>query len=281
MTRAREVEMRARLAELAKSLKLTMPQAQLLLSQERFLARLSSIDTGRAFVWKGGSLILRMYRTLPIPRYTVDIDLLLKGMPMASVRETFERALLVDLDDGFRFDGVTSEPMERETPYGGDRLEVGWTFFRKQASQALRVDVCAGDIVNEQEVALRNLFLMQSDEQSLAFKVYPPEFIFAEKLETAVRFGTGNSRFKDFVDMWSLIRIDTDRTLVSSAIRECFANRSTTCSTSDIRSILEDQEFVAAMSLACRRNFSQLGLPDAKDIFADLLTYIEGLQLGV
>lgn len=280
MTRVREVEIRARLGEMAKTLKLTMPQAQLLLSQERFLARLSSIDEGRAFVWKGGSLILRIYRTLPIPRYTVDIDLLLKGMPMASVRGALERALLVDLDDGFRFDGITSEPMERETPYGGDRFEIDWTFFRKQASQALRVDVCAGDVVKEREVETRSLFLVQSDDQGLALKVYPPEFIFAEKLETAVRFGTGNSRFKDFVDMWSLLRIDMDRSLVSSAIRACFANRSTTCSTSDIRSILEDEEFVAAMAQACRRNFFQLGLPDAKKMFADLLAYVDGLQLG-
>ena len=172
MTQSREEEVRARLREVAKSLHLTTPQAQLLLCQERFLARLSSLDDdGRAFVWKGGSLILRLYRALPIPRYTVDIDLLLKGRPMNAVRGILERALSFDLDDGFNFRDITSEPMERDTPYGGDRYSIGWTFFHKRGSQTLKIDVCAGDVVCERLLTTRDLFVMQGGDRDLAINV--------------------------------------------------------------------------------------------------------------
>jgi hypothetical protein len=223
-------------------------------------------------------LILRLYRTLPVPRYTVDIDLLLKGRPMSSVRAILERAMAVDLGDGFRFRDITSEPMERDTPYGGDRYELGWSLYRKSGSQTLKIDVCAGDIVVEKRAATRDLFLMQSGND-LALNIYPPEFIFAEKLETAARFATGNSRFKDYIDMWSFVRSDLDRERVQSAVLGCFKNRGTACSWSDIREIMGDDDFVALMERVRVRSYAHLGLPPAAQMFADLLRYVETLHL--
>jgi hypothetical protein len=49
-----EQEIRQKLAQLAKQLGLRMPDVQLLLCQERSLARLGSIAEGRSFIWKGG-----------------------------------------------------------------------------------------------------------------------------------------------------------------------------------------------------------------------------------
>jgi len=276
---SREEDVRTRLRDVAKSLGLKTPQTQLLLCQERFLARLSSLgDDGRAFVWKGGSLILRLYRSLPIPRYTVDIDLLLKGRPMSDVRGLLERAMKHDLGDGFGFCGITSEPMERDTPYGGDRFSIGWTFFRKNASHPLKIDVCAGDVVNERSVQATDLFLMQTDEE-LSINVYPPEFIFAEKLETAVHFGTGNSRFKDFIDMWSLTRLNLDPEPVKSAVLACFSNRGTTCSVAGLRAVISDADFAALMERVRAKSFSHLDLPPVPSLFDDLLRFIDSLGL--
>jgi hypothetical protein len=70
-----EQEIWQKLAQLAKQLGLRMPEVQLLLCQERFLARLGSIAEGRSFIWMGGSPILRLYRIESLPRYTIDIDL--------------------------------------------------------------------------------------------------------------------------------------------------------------------------------------------------------------
>jgi predicted nucleotidyltransferase component of viral defense system len=279
VTQSEEV-VRARLHDVAKSLNLTTPQAQLLLCQERFLARLSSLGgDGCAFVWKGGSLILRLYRSLPIPRYTVDIDLLLKGRPMGDVRGILERAMALNLDDGFNFRSITSEPMERDTPNGGDRFETGWMFYSKPGSQSLKIDVCAGDVVNERRVSTRDLFVMQDGDRDLALNVYPPEYIFAEKLETAARFKTGNSRFKDYVDLWSLIRLGLDSELTRLAVLACFANRNTPCSTVSIRTIITDADFVALMERVRDRSFSRLGLPSVPIMFGDILRFIDSLGL--
>ncbi len=280
MTQSREENVRAQLRDVAKSLNLTTPQAQLLLCQERFLARLASLDRdGLAFVWKGGSLILRLYRSLPIPRYTIDIDLLLKGRPMGDVRGILERAVALDLDDGFGFRGITSEPMERDTPYGGDRFEIGWTFYRKPGSQTLKIDVCAGDVVSERRVSTRDLFVMKDGERDLTINVYPPKFIFAEKLETAARFKTGNSRFKDFVDLWSLIRLNLDPELVKAAVLTCFANRGTVCSTVALRAIVSDADFASLMERVRERSFSRLGLPPVPVLFGDLMHFVDRLGL--
>ena len=73
-----EIEAKKKIRELAEQVGLKIPQIEILLAQERFMARLGSMDQGKHFVWKGGSLILRLYRSLPTPRFTIDLDLYLQ-----------------------------------------------------------------------------------------------------------------------------------------------------------------------------------------------------------
>lgn len=54
------------LAQRAKALGIRMPQAQNLLAQERFLARLGKTEFGTKFIWKGGSLILNDFSSLDV-----------------------------------------------------------------------------------------------------------------------------------------------------------------------------------------------------------------------
>ena len=120
------------------SLGLDITQAQTLLCQERFVARLATVDGGQNFIWKGGSLILRLYQNLPKPRFTVDIDFLARGISMAAVDGVIKEALSVDFEDGFLFDSFQRRGMSRETPYGGDRYSIDWTLFGKRAIRKLK-----------------------------------------------------------------------------------------------------------------------------------------------
>jgi hypothetical protein len=106
----------------------------MLLCQERFLARLGSIAEGSAFIWKAGSLILRLYRTEGQPRYTIDVDFSISGISTDCVRGVIEKAMAINLQDGFAFTSITAQLMERDLPYGGDRYELDWTFFFKAGS---------------------------------------------------------------------------------------------------------------------------------------------------
>jgi hypothetical protein len=88
MTVWNQKNIRDQLIKKSKEMGLRLPQMQMLPAQERFLARLYSIPEGKYFIWKGGSLLIRKYSNLEIPRYTVDIDLLLKG-------EDYKKTLLL------------------------------------------------------------------------------------------------------------------------------------------------------------------------------------------
>lgn len=258
------------LAERAKALGIRMPQAQNLLAQERFLARLVKTEFGTKFVWKGGSLMLRAYSVLDLPRYTVDLDLLAKGVPVSDVREIFEKAGKIKLHDGFVFGKITSSSMERDLPYGGERFEVAWSLFSKQNSEKLKIDVAAGDVVSPTKMGASELFLCPQSDEPISLLVYPPEFIIAEKLETVLRFGTGNTRVKDLIDLWSLKRRSLDRKRVLSAIQKCFDNRKTKLDWGEINFIFSDQDYQEFVDGSLSRNYSDLKLPRARVLLDEL-----------
>lgn len=213
---------RNKLGETAKRLGLRMPQVQLLLAQERFLERLVTVDQKHCMIWKGGSLLLRRYSAIQPPRYTTDLDFLVRGATVSDAVELLVTAATTNLEDEFTFLLSETTPMKRDTPYGGERLEIMWTFEGRPNSEALRVDVCAGDDVDSVEIKLNDLFLENSLTPTLSVDVYPPEFIFAEKLETVARFATGNTRLKDFIDLWSLSKLGLDKQLLAAAICPLF-----------------------------------------------------------
>lgn len=265
------------LAQKAKSLGIRMPQVQNLLAQERFIARLAKTELGTKFVWKGGSLILRAYSTLEIPRYTVDLDFLVKGISISDVKNIFIEATKVHLDDGFLFENITTMPMERDLPYGGERFEIAWTLFGKHNSESLKIDVAAGDIVKEKTIQTSDLFLCPDADETLSFLVYPPEFIIAEKLETVVNFGTGNTRVKDLIDIWTLKQNISTQDLIP-AIEECFQNRKTKLNWSEIEEIFSDETYARFVDEAMKRNYLYLKLPETKKMLKELLIWINELE---
>ncbi len=259
-------------------LNLNISQVQLLLAQERFLARLASTKEGQQFVWKGGSLLLRLYsKHMVQPRFTVDIDLLAKLFPMSSIENYFSKLAQIDLSDGFEFFNIRKTPMQRETPYGGDRYSMDWRFFKKPHSHVLRVDVCAGDDVSEIGVAVRDIFLIGEDT-SLSLNVYPPEFIFAEKLETVDRFETGNTRLKDFIDMWMLIEAKLDADKTKEAILRCFKKRKTTLNPERWNKIFKDKDFIEILEQHRLRRYSNLKLPSVSEMIHRISNFLSQLN---
>ena len=270
--------LRPKLADAAKRLHIGLSQAQLLLAQERFLARLAGIKEGKHFVWKGGSLVLRRYSRLKIPRYTADIDLLASGLKISQVESAFKKAMEVDLDDGFSFSGISKTEMERDTPYGGDRYEIGWRLFKRPGSEILRVDVCTGDDVDPEQVSGRDVFLVDDEKEAVTVLVYPPEFVFAEKLETMVRFKTGNTRFKDFIDMWNLIQLPLSTETTREAVQRCFERRGTPLSPKKWHEILGDKEFQELMETVRGRKHASMELPAVDQIFKEIGRFLVSIE---
>ena len=277
MTEWKAHEIRKKLEKIKGQFGLTLPQVQLLLCHERFLARLYSLNEGPHFIWKGGSLILRFYQGLEKPRFTVDLDFLAEGIRMAKVETTFKKAINIHLEDGFEYFNVRSTPMERETPYGGERFEIDWNLFGRGQPESLKIDICAGDDVDFEIVKSQDLFLVP--EQDLSLKVYPAEFIFAEKFETAVRFYTGNTRLKDFIDMYTLVKKGINPKKTRNAINRCLKRRETSLLEKPWKKIFMDPEFIEIMEGYRTRHFNHLNLPRIKEMFSEIEAFV--ISLGI
>lgn len=271
---------KAELAKIGKTKGLKMPEMQLLLAQERFLARLLSLPEGKNYVWKGGSLVIRRYNQLAKPRFTIDVDLLVQGAKVDDTQEDFNRALSVDLGDGFGFKNIQKEDFQRDTPYGGVSYLMEWTFFKKPSSRCLKIDVCTGDIVEALEVGTKEVFLLAGSE-SITAKIYPPEYIFAEKLETSIRFGKGNTRLKDFIDLWNLSQNDMNQQKLAVAIRQCFERRGQVLDKQKILMLYGEKDFIDFLNYryAKAAEFKRLDTPPLEEIFHQIRAFLEALPI--
>lgn len=201
---------------------------QLLL--ERFLFRLSRSMHNKKFIFKGGFLLSYM---LNIGRETTDLDFLITGMDAGQkeIKKAIEEITNIASEDGlaFSYDGI--ELLEQpHMDYPGYRVYLKATFNRMK--DRIQIDVGVGDVVLpiKREFSLfqyrgRSLF-----EDEISLLVYPPETIFAEKLEIVLSKGAANSRMKDYHDLLLLIRephmIDFDKLQIS--LKNTFQNRGTT-----------------------------------------------------
>jgi hypothetical protein len=150
-------------------------------------------------VLKGGVLLA----ALDARRPTRDIDLAASALRntedeiLAAVREIAG----ISLDDGVEFDSqrAVAEVIREEDEYSGVRVTLDGKLSR--AAIRLHVDVNIGDPIwpEPQQVSLPRLL-----DGVLQVRGYPLETVLAEKVATAIARGTANTRWRDFVDLYSL-----------------------------------------------------------------------------
>jgi hypothetical protein len=170
---------------------------------ERFLARLAAGPDSDRFVLKGGMLLAAW----DARRATVDGDLLARGITM-DTEEVLARIVTIasapgPAEDGVEFltDTTTATPIRRDDRYGGLRVSMRTRVGR--ADVKLQLDVSAGDpvIPPPQQTAYPTL---RDVHPALTILGYPVAVVIAEKLCTAVDLGAGNSRIRDYADLWTL-----------------------------------------------------------------------------
>lgn len=200
---------------------------QLLL--ERFLVRLSESAYQDKFIFKGG-LLLAQY--ISINRETIDIDLLMTKIKSESqqIENAINEIALININDGFIFNFASLEELTQpHMEYTGYRVILDVKFGKMK--DKIQIDIGVGDIVDPIDFKVspfeykgKPIF---SGEISLL--VYPPEFIFAEKLETIISKGKTNSRMKDYHDVIIMLREPNLLNLnhLPNAINGTFQNRNT------------------------------------------------------
>ncbi|HET7250119.1 MAG TPA: nucleotidyl transferase AbiEii/AbiGii toxin family protein [Gemmatimonadales bacterium] len=193
---------------------------------ERFLYRLSRSAHAERFVLKGALLMLVWLGERLRP--TSDADLLGTGNltqeTLAQIlKEVVAQPVEADAVE-FDLDSVDVEPIRAEDDYGGWRATV-----RARVGAArltVQVDVGIGDAVTPVPQWLDYPGLLDLPRPRL--RAYPRESVIAEKLHAIVRFGTRNSRMKDYFDIRALAREGSvDAALLADAISATFERRAT------------------------------------------------------
>lgn len=193
---------------------------------ERFLYRLSVSEFAPDFVLKG-AMLFQLWFGEP-HRATRDLDLLGSGESTPAAVAAVVRAVIgTDVpDDGLAFDPetVTAGPIREGAAFEGVRV----TCLARlgQARIPLQVDVGFGDAVSPGPAEVEYPTLLDFPAPVLA--AYPKEVVVAEKFHAMVALGFGNSRMKDFFDVWVLARdFPFDGAEVARAIAATFGLRKT------------------------------------------------------
>jgi hypothetical protein len=170
---------------------------------ERFLARLATGPHAEQFVLKGGMLLAAWQAR----RATVDADLLVRGLTVdpEQVLATVSAiaAVQAPIEDGVEFltDTATASVIRDGDLYSGVRVTM---HTRVAAAEVkLQLDVSTGDPVTPapQQITYPTLREVHPEVHILG---YPLPSVLAEKLCTAVDLGAGNSRVRDYADLWTL-----------------------------------------------------------------------------
>lgn len=168
---------------------------------ECFLDRLAQSRFAGRFILKGGVLLAALGARRP----TRDIDFSTRAMSneIAEVLRVAQEIAGMTLDDGVVFDSgaATAEAIRENADYSGVRVTLAGTLSRAVVS--FHVDVNVGDPIwpEAQKITVPRLL-----DGVLVVPGYPLEMVLAEKIVTAIARGTTNTRWRDFVDVYTLVR---------------------------------------------------------------------------
>lgn len=218
---------RQRLMNLAKARGVAFQRILVLYATERLLYRLSVSLVADRFILKGATLF-SLWLTEP-HRRTRDVDLLGKDAPQPERLVSLFQELcgLAVNEDGMRFapETVKAKPIREENAFGGVRVTL--TALIENARVALQVDIAFGDatVPEPQVVDFPTLLEGFAAPRLLA---YQKETTIAEKLHALVILERGNSRMKDFFDLYVLSQdFGFTGERLTAAVRDAFARRET------------------------------------------------------
>jgi hypothetical protein len=191
---------------------------------ERFLARLAASAYADLFVLRGGMLLA----VWDARRATVDGDFLARNL---CVDETTVLARVVEIvstqplvEDGVTYlvDTATASTIRDGDLYGGVRVSMDATVAGAQVK--LRLDVSTGDPIPPPDVI--SYPTLRPHHPALRILGYPLVVVLAEKLCTAVELGAGNSRLRDYADVWTLTGLhDINGNELAGALEATAAHR--------------------------------------------------------
>lgn len=214
----------AKLSAVAK--KLSVPYQKILTEflLERLVVRLNGHpEISQHFIFKGGYVSLRVYNS---PRYTIDLDALLKQGDLKLIAQSAKAAAEAVHEDGvwFRLEKISDLKTQGEDV--GLRLSfragIGEILKDLKVAQLINLDIGKGDPITPPPVEMETPFILGGGH--LSWKVYPAETIVSEKLHALLTRGDVNSRSKDIFDL-NLLLPKCDPEALKKSLQQTFHYR--------------------------------------------------------
>lgn len=193
---------------------------------ERFLYRLSISQYSDQFILKGAMAIILL--DAAFPRATRDIDFLgFTNGSFSSVENAIKFICAINAeDDGLVFipESVSSSPIKINEKYPGVRLNFRVNFGK--SAHSMQIDVGMADKLYP--AARNETYPTRIGYKDFMIKVYAPEQMIAEKVQTLIQKGQINSRMKDIFDIWWLASSTKFQgRILAKSIKNVFAIRQT------------------------------------------------------
>lgn len=204
-------------------------EVRIIVALERAIARLSAFpELQEHLVFKGGFVLFKSYESL---RFTRDADALAISVSKESLGNLVQKALLADLDDGLWYGDVQLHELTEQGEYGACRFDCAFQIGNPDPNKIhklsrIHIDLGFSDRLPNKPFD-ETMPSLLSHEEPVSWKIYPIEYIVAEKLQTLFDRGSANSRAKDVYDLIYLIPKCGNNTALIEAIKKTFANRGT------------------------------------------------------
>lgn len=183
----------ARARAWAQKRKLFGPQAFLRFVMLSFVENINQVTSD--FVFKGGNLLWIYIGT---PRSTIDLDLATQTTNThAQVRKLLKKSCAVDPE--IRYSIISFEEVARDGKIGAS-IKIGYA-TTDGAKNTFDLDIVYAPDNDIQEIR-------SPIHEELKIQTSTMESIISDKIAASYRFGSGNTRMKDFDDLWRLSRSD-------------------------------------------------------------------------
>ena len=182
-------------------------ELQTLYVLEALLARIAASKRRDDFVLKGGVLLAAFAARRP----TKDIDLQATGFSndAEAVAERVREIAAIELEDGVQFDeeSITTTVIRDGdiNEYAGIRVRLVGHLGRSCLTVGL--DINFGDPIWPEPQVIELPRIVRLNREPVTLLGYPLPMVLAEKIVTAIDRGEGNTRWRDFADVYTLVRL--------------------------------------------------------------------------
>ncbi len=165
---------------------------------ERIIERLSVSPYKDNYILKGGLLISAILGIEE--RTTMDMDTTIKGLLMKkeNIKNIINEILNQEVNDGIEFQLIDVSPIREEDKYENFRVSIQAVYGKMKIP--MKIDITTGDVITPQEVQF--LYPLLFEDRHIKIKAYTQETIMAEKFETIMSRNVGNTRTRDFYDLY-------------------------------------------------------------------------------